>query len=114
MIVMSNLSYAELVQKLSQTQYDQRLQQYTVQINETKKVLDDPSAKSDAATQKHAFCTRLKVYQQIADMSQANIKLGGANIMLMAANSFLERQKQSFTDSGMTEQVFCAASKVEH
>ncbi|WP_086206577.1 hypothetical protein [Acinetobacter sp. ANC 4648] len=114
MLVMSNLSYAELVQTLSQDQYNQLLQQYTAQVNETKKILDDPKVKFDAATQKQAFCTRLTAYQQIADMSKANITLESASIMLMAANSFLERQKQSFIDSGMTEQVFCALSKVEN
>lgn len=107
-IFMSNLLYAVPTQKLSQAQYNELVQQYTAQVNATKQVLDEPNPASDVTTQKQAFCSRLAAYQQIADLSKANLELESANVTLMIANNFLARQKQSFEDSGMTEQVFCA------
>lgn len=113
-LFMSNLVNAAPTQKLNQAQYNELVQQYTAQVNATKQVLDDPNAASDATTQKQAFCTRLAAYQQIADLSKANLELENANITLIIANNFLARQKQSFEDSGMTEQVFCAVSKMKN
>ena len=104
----SNLSFAQDYQKLTQAEYDERIAYYTQEVNATKKILDE-SDQADAVTQKKAFCSRMNAYQQIADISKNNAQLNTASIMLMISNQFLERQKQSLTDSGMTEKVFCAA-----
>lgn len=104
----SNLSLAQDYQKLTQAEYDERIAYYTQEVNATKKILDE-SDQVDAVTQKKAFCSRMNAYQQIADISKNNAQLNTASIMLMISNQFLERQKQSLTDSGMTEKVFCAA-----
>ncbi|MFW1859010.1 hypothetical protein [Acinetobacter defluvii] len=99
-------------QNLTQDQYSQLIDQLTNKVNATKKVLDE-SENADASAQKQAFCTRLYAYQQIADISKNNLNLDTANMMLIIANQFLERQKQSFVASGMTQEVFCASVKVK-
>lgn len=99
-------------QNLTQDQYNQLIDQFTNKVNATKKVLDE-SENADASAQKQAFCTRLYAYQQIADISKNNLNLDTANLMLIIANQFLERQKQSFVASGMTQEVFCAPVKVK-
>lgn len=99
-------------QNLTQDQYNQLIDQFTNKVNATKKVLDE-SENADASAQKQAFCTRLYAYQQIADISKNNLNLDTANLMLIIANQFLERQKQSFVASGMTQEVFCASVKVK-
>lgn len=106
----SNLIFAQDNQKLTQAQYDERIGYYTQEVNATKKILDE-AEHVDAAAQKHAFCNRIHAYQQIAEISKNNLQLDTANMMLLISQQFLERQKQSLTDSGMTEKVFCAAVK---
>lgn len=99
-------------QNLTQDQYNQLIDHFTNKVKATKKVLDE-SENADASAQKQAFCTRLYAYQQIADISKNNLNLDTANLMLIIANQFLERQKQSFVASGMTQEVFCASVKVK-
>ncbi|WP_173910610.1 hypothetical protein [Acinetobacter sp. Marseille-Q1618] len=99
-------------QNLTQDQYNQLIDQFTNEVNATKKVLDE-SENADASAQKQAFCTRLYAYQQIADISKNNLNLDTANMMLIIANQFLERQKQSFIASGMTQEVFCASVNIK-
>ena len=99
----------EANQKLTQAQYDQQIEHYTAQVNATKLILDDPNAQSDASAQKQAFCSRIKAYHQIAELSKQNIELDMASAMLMIANNFIEKQHQSLVNSGMTEQVFCTS-----
>lgn len=99
-------------QNLTQDQYNQLIDQFTNKVNATKKVLDE-SENADASAQKQAFCTRLYAYQQIADISKNNLNLDTANLMLIIANQFLERQQQSFVASGMTQEVFCGSVKVK-
>lgn len=94
--------------KLTQEQYNQRIQQYTNQVNATKPILDDENVKIDATEQGKAFCSRIDAYQEIAKLSQDNIGLETANMMLMIAENFLDRQRQSIEQSGMTLDVFCA------
>lgn len=102
-------SFAEDPQALTQTQYNQLIAHFTKEVNATKKILDE-SENADASAQKQAFCARLNAYQHIAQLSQNNLQLETASVMLMVANQFLDRQKQSLVESGMTEQVFCAPS----
>ncbi|WP_086191655.1 hypothetical protein [Acinetobacter sp. ANC 3832] len=111
--LMSTFSNANSTGKLTQVEYNQLIQQYTNQVNETKKILDEPEAHSNATMQKQAFCSRIEAYEHIAHLSKENTELETANIMFTIAHNFLERQKQSFIDSGMTAQVFCAAVKKE-
>lgn len=96
-------------QSLTQEQYNHLITHFTDQVNATKKILDE-SENADATAQKQAFCSRLAAYQHIATLSKNNIQLETASVMLMIANQFLDRQKQSLLESGMTEQVFCAAT----
>ena len=103
------VTISPVIKKMTQAEYDQQIQKYTDQVNATKKILDNPDTQNDAKAQKQAFCSRIFAYQSIAQISQQNITLDLAPAMLMVANSFLERQKQSLTNSGMTEQVFCGA-----
>lgn len=110
LLMISQFCNAETHQKLMQSEYDQKIDQYTAQVNASKKVLDEPNSNSqvDANLQKQAFCSRLDAYQQIEQISKNNIELENANIMLMIAHHFLQKQRQSLYDSGMTEKVFCA------
>ncbi len=108
-IFLSLQCFAELPSnQLSQEQYNQRIQQYTDQVNATKHILDEDDLKVDATEQRKAFCSRLEAYQGIAALSQQNIGLDTANMMLIIANNFLDRQKQSIEQSGMTLAVFCS------
>ena len=111
--LMSTFSNANSTGKLTQVEYNQLIQQYTNQVNETKKILDEPEAHSNVTMQKQAFCSRIEAYEHIANLSKENTELETANIMFTIAHNFLERQKQNFIDSGMTAQVFCAAVKKE-
>lgn len=108
LLMISQFCNAETHQKLMQSEYDQKIDQYTAQVNASKKFLDEPNSQVDANLQKQAFCSRLDAYQQIEKISKNNIELENANIMLMIANHFLQNQRQSLHDSGMTEKVFCA------
>lgn len=108
LLMISQFCNAEIHQKLMQSEYDQKIDQYTAQVNASKKILDEPNSQVDANLQKQAFCSRLDAYQQIEKISKNNIELENANIMLMIANHFLQNQRQSLHDSGMTENVFCA------
>ena len=111
--LMSTFSNANSTGKLTQVEYNQLIQQYTNQVNETKKILDEPEAHSNVTMQKQAFCSRIEAYEHIANLSKENTELETANIMFTIAHNFLERQKQTFIDSGMTAQVFCATAKKE-
>lgn len=105
----SAYSYADqMTQKLTQDEYNKKIQEYTDQVNATKLVLDEPNSTTDAKQQKEAFCSRLEAYQNIALISKENIQLDTANMMFIIANNFLDRQKQSLEASGMTSDVFCS------
>lgn len=109
---LSTQSFAEpSTQKLTQEQYDQRIQTYTDQVNETKHILDEAHSTITAIEQHQAFCSRLDAYQAIARISIENLELNTANMMLMIANNFLDRQKQSIEQSGMTLERFCSIKK---
>ncbi|WP_445115932.1 hypothetical protein [Acinetobacter sp. WZC-1] len=119
-LVFFPMAYAE---KLTQQQYDDIMETYTDQVNRSKKILDHPAGQADAVrkdavhtdseTQKQAFCSRMQAYHQIAAISQQNAELDTAQMMLMIAQNYLEKQNQRLNDSGMTEQVFCAGLKPE-
>ncbi|MGE8537647.1 MAG: hypothetical protein ACN6NI_00040 [Acinetobacter sp.] len=98
---------------LSQSAYDQFISEQTKIVNETKHILDEDDQKADAQTQRQAFCNRLKAYQDIQKVSEENSSLNMASTMTMVAKSFLERQDQSLTKSGMTTAVFCKNREVE-
>ncbi|ENU59417.1 hypothetical protein L291_3355 [Acinetobacter guillouiae MSP4-18] len=109
---LSTQSFAEpSTQKLTQEQYDQRIQTYTDQVNETKHILDEAHSTITAIEQHQAFCSRLDAYQAIARISKENLELDTANMMLVIANNFLDRQKQSIEQSGMTFERFCSIKK---
>lgn len=109
MIFGSAYSYADqMTQKLTQDEYNKKIQEYTDQVNATKLILDEPNSTTDAKQQKEAFCSRLDAYQKIALISKENIQLDTANMMFIIANNFLDRQKQSLEASGMTSDVFCS------
>ncbi|MFW2081040.1 hypothetical protein ACNPQK_08690 [Acinetobacter guillouiae] len=109
---LSMQSFAEpSTQKLTQEQYDQRIQTYTDQVNETKHILDEAHSTITAIEQHQAFCSRLDAYQAIARISKENLELDTANMMLVIANNFLDRQKQSIEQSGMTFERFCSIKK---
>ena len=95
---------------LTQTQYQDLLNQYTQIVNDSKKILDDPTSQATAEQQKQAFCARYHAYKNIAEISEYNPNLYPAPVMLMVAKRYLEQQHNSFTASGMTEQVFCAGA----
>lgn len=109
---LSTQSFAESsTQKLTQEQYDQRIQTYTDQVNATKHILDEAHSTITAIEQHQAFCSRLDAYQAIARISKENLELDTANMMLVIANNFLDRQKQSIEQSGMTLERFCSIKK---
>lgn len=109
---LSTQSFAEpSTQKLTQEQYDQRIQTYTDQVNETKHILDEAHSTITAIEQHQAFCSRLDAYEAIARISKENLELDTANMMLVIANNFLDRQKQSIEQSGMTFERFCSIKK---
>ena len=93
---------------LPQQDYDRQIQHYTQLIQKTKAILDEPDSAADADTQSQAFCDRLNAYQQIARLSQENLKLDLAPMMLKISQAYLEKQQQSLSSSGMTAGVFCA------
>ena len=98
---------------LSQSAYDEFISAQTKIVNETKHILDKDDQKADAQTQRQAFCNRLKAYQDIQKVSEENSSLDMAPTMAMVAKSFLERQDQSLTQSGMTTSVFCKNRNAE-
>lgn len=99
-------------QKLTQDEYNQRIQTYTAQVNATKQILDDEvTEEQDPNQQRKAFCSRLEAYRGIAQISQENLQLDTANMMLMIANDFLDRQKQSMQVSGAVLEKFCLIEK---
>lgn len=103
----------QALEPLSQAQYDQQIQYYTDIVNQTKKVIDVPDSIYDAKTQNIALCQRIEAYRQIATLSEANISLDLASIMLSIANNYLAQQQQSFAASKMTEQAFCPSKKTD-
>lgn len=113
LLTVGNPTFAEqVIQKLTQDEYNQRIQNYTAQVNATKQVLDDEiMGNQDADQQRKAFCSRLEAYQGIAQISQENLQLDTANMMLMIANDFLDRQKQSMQISGVALEKFCLVEK---
>lgn len=113
LLTVGNPTFAEQVtQKLTQDEYNQRIQEYTDQVNSTKHILDEEiQTQQNAAQQRKAFCSRLEAYQAIAQISKENSQLETANMMLIIANNFLDRQKQSMQASGMTLEAFCLIEK---
>ena len=110
-ILLSAQSFAEqMTQKLTQDEYNRKIQEYTDQVNATKLILDEPNTITNSKQQKQAFCSRLEAYQKISMISKENIQLDTANMMFVIANNFLERQKQSLEASGMTKEVFCSSN----
>ncbi|GJC32194.1 hypothetical protein KAM398_22020 [Acinetobacter sp. KAM398] len=106
----TSITIQHAVNGLTQTQYQDLLNQYTQIVNDSKKVLDDPASQATAEQQKQAFCARYYAYKNIAKISEYNPSLYPAPMMLMVAKRYLEQQHNSFAASGMTEQVFCAGS----
>lgn len=104
----ASLSHAEV---LTQQAYDQKIQQHMQIIQQTKAILDQPDRQADAKQQSQALCERLNAYEQIASLSKENLSLEMASVMLMASQNFLDRQKSSLGDSGMTASGFCAGKK---
>ena len=110
-IFVSAQSFADqMTQKLTQDEYNRKIQEYTDQVNATKLILDEPNTITNSKQQKQAFCSRLEAYRNISMISKENIQLDTANMMFVIANNFLERQKQSLEASGMTSEVFCSSN----
>ena len=109
-ISVSSLIHAEVI-KLDQ--YQQKLDQYIAIVNESKKILDEPNTQFSATEQKQALCDRIQAYRGILDLTQNFPQQESAFMMKFVANSFLDRQKNSFDQSGMTEQVFCAKPEAQ-
>ncbi|WP_151961148.1 hypothetical protein [Acinetobacter bereziniae] len=110
--LMTSVFAKDQTQKLTQDEYNQRIQNYTAQVNATKQILDDEiMGNQDADQQRKAFCSRLEAYQGNAQISQENLQLDTANMMLMIANDFLDRQKQSMQISGVALEKFCLVEK---
>ncbi|ELW77663.1 MULTISPECIES: hypothetical protein [Acinetobacter] len=110
--LMTSVFAKDQTQKLTQDEYNQRIQNYIAQVNATKQILDDEiMGNQDADQQRKAFCSRLEAYQGIAQISQENLQLDTANMMLMIANDFLDRQKQSMQISGVALEKFCLVEK---
>ncbi|WP_288499237.1 hypothetical protein [uncultured Acinetobacter sp.] len=110
--LMTSVFAKDQTQKLTQDEYNQRIQNYTAQVNATKQILDDEIMENqDADQQRKAFCSRLEAYQGISQISQENLQLDTANMMLMIANDFLDRQKQSMQISGVALEKFCLVEK---
>ena len=105
LLFIAGLSHAEV---LTQQAYDQKIQQHMQVIQHTKAILDQPDSQADAKQQSQALCERLSAYEQIALLSKENPSLEMASVMLMASQNFLDRQKASLGDAGMTASVFCA------
>ena len=103
LLVMSTLGQAALTQQ----QFDQKLDEYTKIVNESKKVLDGEQKDPDAEVQKKAFCGRLDAYENILRLSKENPQLEGAYLMGVIAERYLSRQKQSMNSAGMTDRFFC-------
>ena len=102
------------VEQLSQQQYDQKIEIYISEVNETKKILDEAEPASIRADeQKQALCKRIRAYRNIFNLSEQNPNLDTATTMKYVAQAFLERQKQSFESAGMTESYFCGAEKTD-
>ena len=106
LLLMSTLGQAALTQQ----QFDQKLDEYTEIVNESKKVLDGEQKDTDTSVQKKAFCNRLDAYENILRLSKENPKLDGAYLMGVIAERYLTRQKQSMTSAGMTDRFFCGPS----
>ncbi|NHB57450.1 hypothetical protein G9F32_05285 [Acinetobacter sp. 194] len=96
---------------LTQEQYDQQIEQYIAQVNETKKNLDGPEAEADATLQKKALCQRIQAYEGIYALSEQNNTLKNAAMMQYVAKAFLDRQQQSLKSSGMGEKGFCVVKQ---
>lgn len=110
--LMTSVFAKDQTQKLTQDEYNQRIQNYTAQVNATKQILDDEiMGNQDPDQQRKAFCSCLEAYQGIAQISQENLQLDTANMMLMIANDFLDRQKQSMQISGVALEKFCLVEK---
>ena len=105
-------TYAETA-KLTQAQYDQKIAEYTATVNATKTVLDAKDNQATATEMKTAFCQRMDAYHQIAALSEANLELSTASVMLMVANRYLDQQQKSLNSAGMNESAFCPTSKVQ-
>ena len=76
------------VDGLTQTQYQYLLNQYTQIVNDSKKILDDPTSQATAEQQKQAFCARYHAYKNIAEISEHNPSLYPAPVMLMVARRY--------------------------
>ena len=96
---------------LTQQQFDQKLDEYTEIVNQSKKVLDGEQKNTDAEVQKKAFCSRLDAYENILRLSKENHQLENAYLMGVIAERYLSRQKQSMNSSGMTERFFCGPNR---
>ncbi|ANF81760.1 hypothetical protein A3K93_05875 [Acinetobacter sp. NCu2D-2] len=97
--------------QLTQAEYDQFIDVQTKIVNETKPILDQSNPDTSASAQREAFCLRLKAYENIKATSEENINLNMAPMMKIVAESYLSRQQESLTNSGMTTSVFCASAK---
>ena len=105
------LSLSAYAAKLTQAEYDQFIEVQTSIVNETKPILDEANPEVDAKAQRDAFCARLIAYENIKTTSEENSELHMAAMMKIVADSFLSRQHESLTKSGMTTQVFCSHLK---
>ena len=70
------------VNGLTQTQYQDLLNQYTQIVNDSKTVLDDPASSATAQQQKQAFCARYHAYKNIAEISKERIRRAGKKILV--------------------------------
>jgi len=109
-VVLPSVAYAADM-PLTQSAYDQKIQYYTDIINQSKRVLDDPSSTADSESKSKSFCARIDAYMQIEKLSKDNIQLDMAPLMHLAAQNFLERQQKSLNISGMNTEFMCSAKQ---
>lgn len=97
------------IKKLSQAEYNTKIQHYTDQVNGSKSILDAEGTTASAQEQTQAFCTRLNAYHQILKLSQENPELEMANQMQFVAQHYLQQQRDSMQASGLNESAFCTS-----
>lgn len=105
--------FAQTIRPLADAEFNRQLQTYIDSVNQTKAILDDPNAQSNAEVQKKALCQRIQAYQNIAQLSQEHPENDNAELMRKVAENYLTRQKQSFEHSGWNVHVFCDLKQPE-
>ena len=110
-LYLSACSFITWAMPMTQAEFDRQLDEQTDIVNASKKVLDQQNTDADAEAQKIAFCQRVKAYHQIYQLAESHPELENAAMMKLVAGQYLERQKQSMQNSGMTENFICGSAQ---